>query len=114
MPQVEILRQFNERLARLGIKAVSKGAFSRYSVRIAMQSRDIAASHEITEKLLAQVAAQRPDPSARGIVSAGYSEAARGQREVLVAIMTNERPNPDLISAAAELLVMLIKEGQQP
>ncbi|MBA5777463.1 DUF3486 family protein [Stappia sp. F7233] len=39
-PQVAILAEFNARLADLGIGSISKGAFSRYSVRKARQWRE--------------------------------------------------------------------------
>ena len=52
MPQSEILRQFNARLADKGIKGVSKGAFSRYSVRMAIELRKLSATREITDKIL--------------------------------------------------------------
>ena len=42
MPQTEILRQFNARLADKGLKGVSKGTFSRYSVRLAIEMRKAA------------------------------------------------------------------------
>lgn len=39
-PQVELLDVFNARLAVLGIEPISKGAFSRYSIRKAVQFRE--------------------------------------------------------------------------
>jgi hypothetical protein len=38
IPQTEILREFNARIADHGCKPISKGAFSRYSVRKAQGS----------------------------------------------------------------------------
>lgn len=46
MPQTEILKQFNARLADRGIKGISKGAFSRYTVRKAIMLRKQAASRD--------------------------------------------------------------------
>jgi len=55
MPQTEILRQFNARIADHGCKPISKGAFSRYSVRKAIEIRKLKASQEIANTILAQV-----------------------------------------------------------
>jgi hypothetical protein len=41
LTQTEILQQLNTRLAAKGIKAISKGAFSRHSVRLAIETRKI-------------------------------------------------------------------------
>lgn len=56
MPQTEILRQFNARLADKGQRGVSKGAFSRYSVRMAIETRKIDASRQITNAVLERLA----------------------------------------------------------
>lgn len=55
MPQTEILREFNARLADRGIGAVSKGAFSRYSVRAAIELRRIGATRQLNELILARL-----------------------------------------------------------
>ena len=39
--QTEVLAQLNARLAAKGVKPISKGAFSRHSVRLAVQARKI-------------------------------------------------------------------------
>lgn len=39
IPQTQILAEFNDRLAGIGVSPVSKGAFSRYSVRKAKANR---------------------------------------------------------------------------
>ena len=53
--QTEILRGFNARLADLGLKPVSKGAFSRYSVRVAIEARKLEASRQITDAVLSRM-----------------------------------------------------------
>lgn len=55
MPQTEILRGFNARIADLGCKPVSKGAFSRYSVRTAIELRKASAAVEITNAVMARL-----------------------------------------------------------
>jgi len=49
--QVALLDEFNERLARLGIAPISKGAFSRYSVRKATQFRQLDETRRIAADL---------------------------------------------------------------
>ncbi len=56
MPQVEILKQFNARIADLGCKPISKGAFSRYSIRVAIETRKLEASRRITDAVLSRMA----------------------------------------------------------
>jgi len=56
MPQTEILRQFNARLADRGVKGISVGAFNRHSVRIAIEMRKIEASRQITNEVLSRLA----------------------------------------------------------
>lgn len=55
MPQNEILREFNARLADKGIKGVTKSAFSRHSVRLAIEARRIEASRQIANTVLARL-----------------------------------------------------------
>ena len=55
IPQNEILRQFNAMLADHGIAPVSRSAFSRHSVKLAIETRKIEASREITSAVLAQL-----------------------------------------------------------
>ena len=54
MPQIEILAEFNARLAARGIEPVSKSAWSRYAVRKAIQFR----SHDEARKMSAELVAQ--------------------------------------------------------
>lgn len=52
MPQTEILHQFNARIADHGCKPISKGAFSRFSVRSAIELRKARAATEISNAFL--------------------------------------------------------------
>ena len=52
MPQTEILKQFNAMLADYALGPISKGAFSRYSVRKAIELRKLDATREITNTVL--------------------------------------------------------------
>jgi hypothetical protein len=54
MPQTEILREFNARIADHGCKPISKGSFSRYSVRKAIELRKALASQQITNTIIGQ------------------------------------------------------------
>jgi len=55
MPQTEILREFNARLADKGIRGVSKSAFGRHSVRLAVEVRKLKAARDITEAVMARL-----------------------------------------------------------
>lgn len=55
MPQTEILREFNARIADHGIAPISKSAFSRYSVRCAIEMRKLSASRQITDAVLTRL-----------------------------------------------------------
>lgn len=55
MPQTEIMREFNARIADHGCKPISKGAFSRYSVRIAIELRKAGVAVQITNAVLARL-----------------------------------------------------------
>jgi len=55
MPQTEILRTFNSMLADHGIAPVSVGAFSRWSIRLAVETRKIDATRQITSAVLARL-----------------------------------------------------------
>jgi len=55
MPQQEILRQFNAMLADHGIGAISRSAFSRHSVRTAIELRKYEATRTLTETVLSRL-----------------------------------------------------------
>lgn len=104
MPQTEILRQFNARLADRGVKGVSKGAFSRYSVRLAVAAKE----------------AEQKAISLRSAISAVSAEAGSRapadpvelQRLVLVGLLHSDRLNHRTIKQACDLLISLLKDGK--
>lgn len=94
MPQTEILREFNARLADLGIKGVSKSAFSRYSVRLAVELRKMDASRRITDEVLARMA-----PGDRSDAMIAATELLKVR--VLEMVTAQEEPDPKLINIAS-------------
>lgn len=54
IPQTEILREFNSRIADHGCKPISKGAFSRYSVRKAIEVRKMEAARDVANAVMAK------------------------------------------------------------
>ncbi|MBV1917600.1 MAG: DUF3486 family protein [Sphingomonadaceae bacterium] len=68
MPQTEILRQFNAMLADHALGPISKGAFSRYSVRKAVELRRMDASRKITDAMLAKLGPEERSDSTIGAV----------------------------------------------
>lgn len=100
MPQTEILRQFNARLADKGIRGVSKGAFSRYSVRLAIEMRKISASREITSAVLDRMPkGERSDTTLAAIELVKY--------RLVELIMGEEEPDPKLLANASLALMRL-------
>lgn len=100
MPQTEILREFNARLADLGLKAVSKGAFSRYSVRVAIEARKLEASRQITDAVLSRMGpVERTDSTLAAVELLKF--------RVLSLIMDEDEPDPKLLGAAALALSRL-------
>jgi hypothetical protein len=55
MPQQEILRQFNARLADLGAAPITRSAFSRHSVRLAIELRKMEASRQLMDLVLSRM-----------------------------------------------------------
>lgn len=100
MPQTEILNGFNARLADLGIKPVSKGAFSRYSVRVAIEARKLIASRQITDAVLSRMA-----PGERSDSTLAATELIKFR--ILEMIMGEEEPDPKLLAAATLALARL-------
>ncbi len=100
MPQTEILRQFNARLADKGIRGVSKGAFSRYSVRVAIELRKLDATREITTAVLA-----RMPKGERGDTTLAAIELIKFR--IAQMVMDEEQPDPKLLGQAALTLQRL-------
>lgn len=61
LPQTEILREFNARLAVRGLGPISKGAWSRYAVRKAIQFRKMDEVQRISGELVTQLGTDGPD-----------------------------------------------------
>lgn len=100
MPQTEILRQFNAMLADKGIKGVSKSAFSRYSVRAAIEARKLEASRKIPEAVLSRLAPkERTDSTLAAIELLKY--------RILEQVTAEEDPNPKLLLNATLALQRL-------
>lgn len=101
MPQTEILRQFNARIADKGQKPISKGAFSRYSVRLSIEVRKLDASRQITDAILSRFA---PGERSESMIAATELLKFR----ILEMVMdTDGEPNPKLIGDAALALQRL-------
>ena len=100
MPGNEILRQFNARLADKGLKGVSKGAFSRYSIRLATEVRKMEASRQITDVILARMP---PGERSDGMIAATELLKYR----VLEMVMAEEEPDPKLLNVATLALQRL-------
>lgn len=100
MPQNEILRQFNARLADKGIKGVSKGSFSRWSVRTAIELRKQTASREITKAVLDRLPVGDRDEMTRAAI-----ELVKYR---IVELVTDEGvPDPKLLGQASLALQRL-------
>lgn len=61
LPQTAILEEFNERLADLGLPPISKGAWSRYSVRKAVQWRRMEEGRKVMGDLRGALKDEEPD-----------------------------------------------------
>lgn len=110
MPQTEILREFNARLADLGVASISKGAFSRYSVRVAIETRKMDASRKITDAVLARMApAERSDSTLAAVELLKF--------RILEMVMGDEEPDPKLLAAStlavARLNMMAAREAEE-
>ena len=100
MPQTEIHRQFNARLADKGIKGISVGAFSRHSMRLATEIRKMEASRRITDVVLARLA---PGERTDGMIAATELLKYR----ILEMVMAEEQPDPKLLNVASLALARL-------
>lgn len=61
LPQTAILAEFNARLAERGLGPISKGSWSRYAVRKAIQFRKMDEVQRISGELVQQLGADGPD-----------------------------------------------------
>lgn len=100
MPQTEILREFNARLADRGVKGVSVGAFSRYSIRVAIEMRKMEATRQITDRVLSQL---EPGERSDGMIAATEMLKHR----ILEMVMGEQEPNPKLLNIASLALQRL-------
>lgn len=100
MPQTEILREFNARLADHGIKPISKGSFSRYSVRVAIETRRMEASRQITDAVLSRMA-----PGDRADSTLAAVELLKFR--IMSLVMDEDTPDPKFLGAAALALSRL-------
>lgn len=100
MPQTEILRQFNARLADRGLKGISKGAFSRWSVRVAIEMRKLDASRQIMDVVLARL-----EPGERSDSMIAATELLKYR--ILEQVMAEDEPDPKLLLNATLALQRL-------
>lgn len=100
MPQTEILRQFNARIADKGQAPISKGAFSRYSVRLSIEVRKLDASRQITDAILTRIA---PGERSEGMIAATELLKYR----ILELVMAEDEPNTKLLGEATLALQRL-------
>ncbi len=100
MPQTEILAQFNARIADHGCKPVSKGAFSRYSVRTAIEMRKASAAVQITSAVM-----ERLDKVARNDATVAAIELVKFR--LMSLIMDEEETDIGLLNKASLTLQRL-------
>jgi hypothetical protein len=67
--QVDILEEFNQRLAVLGLEPISVGAFSRHSMRIAAQTRRMKEAQDITTAIASRFGPDNADRMTTGLVA---------------------------------------------
>lgn len=100
LPQTEILRQFNARLADRGIKGISRSAFGRYSMRVANELRKMEASRQ----LLDLVQSRLDDPTARSESLIAATELVKAR---LVELVTHSEADPKLLVNATLALARI-------
>lgn len=99
MPQQEILRQFNAMLADHGIGPISRSAFSRHSVGIAIEMRKMNAFREINDAVMANL-----DPLERSDEMIAATEMAKWR---LMQLIRTSDDNPKLLLEATLALQRL-------
>ncbi|MEA3264143.1 MAG: phage protein Gp27 family protein [Pseudomonadota bacterium] len=108
MTQAEILRQFNERLQGKGMAPISKGAFSRYSVRTAQQRQKILASHKILDSTAAREIDRAVPRSKRREI--GNAEVFEAMRAWMIKLLYADEPSALEISSAAVVICSILSE----
>lgn len=106
--QTEILRQLNDRLARKNVGPISKGAFSRYSVRIAQQRQQMLASHKILDAVAAREVDRVVPPSDRREI--GNAEVFETMRAWMIKLLYADEPSALEISSAAVVICSILNE----
>lgn len=89
MPQQEILRQFNAMLADLGIAPITRSAFSRHSVRLAIEMRQMEANRRLTEIVMARL---KPGERSEAMIAA--TELVKWR---LLELVRNSEDDPKLL-----------------
>lgn len=106
MPQGEILREFNARLADHGIAPITRSAFSRHSVRLAIELRKLHASRDITNILL-----ERVSPDERDDMMLAAVEIVKAQ--LLQTVMDQDAPDPKSLAHVTLALTRLSATRQR-
>lgn len=100
LPQTEILREFNARIADHGQKPISKGAFSRFSVKAAIELRKRAASLQIMDAVLERMA-----PGERSASTLAATELVKYR--IVELVMSEDEIDPKLLGQASLALQRL-------
>lgn len=100
MPQTEIMREFNARIADKGQKPISKGAFSRHSVQLWLEMRKANAAVQITNAVM-----ERLDKVARTDATVAAIELVKFR--LMTLIMDEEETDIGLLGKASLTLQRL-------
>lgn len=106
MPQNEILRQFNAMLADHGIASISRSAFSRHSVRLAIETRKV----EAVRPILAKVMKLLPKGD-RSDITVAATELLK--MRLMELIINEETTNPGLLLDASLALQRISATAQR-
>ncbi|MCC7097282.1 MAG: DUF3486 family protein [Thermomonas sp.] len=104
MPQTEILREFNARLADRGVRGVSKGAFSRWSLRRAQELKRQAGA-----RMLMNIVSERVGPADRSSEMIAAIELVKYR--ILETLTATGEPDIKLLTNAALALNRLSNIG---
>ena len=100
MPQAEILRRMNAMLADHGIAPVSVGAFSRHSIRLAIEMRKLEATRAATTAVLDRLPkGERSDATQAAVELVKFRLAEM--------IMAADDPDPKFLASASLALMRL-------